>query len=1131
MVPGMETSQCSMLALGWGGALMRVGAGSGLEPVIGANFGVPPTPLPPMAIDPLGSYLVDDMTELTIEPKYDTRPYDEPFDPKDTLLLFMNQADRSSTSIASRILDLMPGNIDIAAAGTSQYLPEIGKRFTTTSWDLKQFALTSNPFGPDTKPGQANFDDNGDGVKDDLGEVGSSGSDDGPRAWEWNVDTDGNDKLEWPPQFNPSSGFRPMGGLDGAPGVAGADDDGNNTIDDETEYCWPGSDDLPQNAWGYQHNGGTNIKQDPFRPQLRRLLEAEFGNTSKARQPMRLSINEFLDVEHIPNALLPAPADPQSKYVGYFRNHPLHYRPLTPHSTDSAAADPAWGSPPALPTPFAAANVGNPLPQYPPRNEPEKEFWARRDRQQMARDIYVLLYTFCGDYSGDVTTTAGDTAYPVSGGYDLRRQMAQFAVNMVDALDRDNVITAFEYDRDLSNGWDLDDDVTTNDGGASDRAVVFGVEAQELTFSEAAWLRQETDTADNTQTPFNETLGEFNFLQFELRSTSAFDVSLAQASSTVANTGVWRVVRDDNGNGVFDSASENAFELLSGVGGLVAPGDKIPPGKLFAVASADSSPVGSAALYVDYSGGASDFELVAPNRGGIAPYVSGVPVVAADLAPDLDLLHAAHTARFALVNGSAGDFLSRTNNPGDGDTHLALQRRLNPDLPQLTIVANPYVTVDEFRDVQRRELRFQGGPMMMNPPPVASQADATNRLTMNGLWNTPELRSQERVQPLDAGNVQPCGTAGTGFGPLAQLNSIGQTNQNIPGGGVFNLFQPHFDRDFASTVDLFHVSLVAPRALTRNVRSGRQSPFTTSPVTFGQAVILQTEDQDGDGALGGSEDLNGNSVIDSNHYHRLLSMVEVPTRTHRQLGDPLKINRVPARINLNTIRDPRVLGALIDERDVMNPPEHTGADFSGNGVIDDGLQDRTGDAARDWWFDFLRSRDGVDPVSNLFLPGVLDVSRPFRDVGNLQSSVTGQSPIEDTLLRRLPAPTDTVGRRLFELVREDNNEFQNGAIEPVLRHRLLSKIYGNSTTRSNCFVVFVTIGMFECIQTTPAGATEPVVRIGGPLNLPSPPNPANTHETYRAVFIIDRSEAEQAFDPGGTTFDWRKLVMAKQRVN
>lgn len=1059
----------------FGGALM-------VNPIYGATFATPGSP----------PNLVDDMTELVLEPKVDTRPHDEIFEPRDTLLLFMNQADRASTGVSSRVRDLMPGNIDIAASGGSSYLAEIGKRFTTTSWDLKQFALNSS-LGPD---GQPNTSDDG----------------------EWNVDSDGNSKLEWPPQFNPPANYQPA---------------------------------QAEHAYGYLHNGSNSIKQDPFRPQLRQLLKTEFGRSSSDKLPMRLSINDFLDVEHTPGAALPKPYDAQNStaYVDYFRSRPLRYRPLTPHSTDTAATDPAWGSPPSLPAPFATANIGNPLPAYPPQNEPAKEFWARRDRQQMARDIYVMLYTFCGGSNSlNATKTAGDTLYPVTGGYDLRRQMAQFAVNMVDALDRDNVITVFEYDRDLSNGWDLDDDITTNDGGTADRAVVFGVESQELTISEALWVRQESGTANNTQTPFDETVGDFNFLQIELRSTRAFDVPLAQSSSTAVNTGIWRLVRDDNGNGGFNSGSENAVELLTGVGGATAaPSDLLAPGSLFTIASADPSPVGSAALYIDYSGGTTDFELVAPNKGGVAPYVTGTPVTAGNLAPDLDLLHTAHSGRFALVNGSAGDFLSRTNNPGDGDTDLALQRRANPLLPQLTLAANPYVTVDQFRNVQRRELRFQGGAAMMNPPPVTSQTDALNRLTMNPTpgvgWNNPELRSQERVQPLDAGNVQLCSTAGTGFGPLAQLNSMGQTNQQIPGGGLFNLFQPHFDRDFAATTDLFHVYVVGPAALSSSVRAGRRSPFTTNPVNFGQATILQTEDQNGNGMLDGSEDLNGNSSLDINHFHRLLSLVEVPTRTHRQLGDPLKLNRVPGRINLNTIRDPRVLAALIDDRDILTPPEHTGADFDGNGTIEDGLRDATGsDPGRDWWFEFLNSRDGVDLTSSLFLPGASkingttglleSVSHPFRDIGNLQQTYSAsgqlQSPIEDSVLRQLPSSASR--RRLFDVANEADHDGTNPPIESVLRQRLLSKIYGNSTTRSNCFVVFVTIGMFECIQTTPAGAAEPVVRIGGPLYQPAPA-PPNTQVTYRAVYIIDRSEADQAFDVSGTTFDWQKLVTAKQRIN
>src|SRR6516162_5621362 len=85
-------------------------------------------------------------------------------------------------------------------------------------------------------------------------------------------------------------------------------------------------------------------------------------------------------------------------------------------------------------------------------------------------------------------------------------EMAQFAVNVVDSLDRDNVITVFEFDMDLSDGWNLDDNPYVNppealaafpnavkvgwrpaagDPNYTDRGVVYGVEAQQLAFNEA----------------------------------------------------------------------------------------------------------------------------------------------------------------------------------------------------------------------------------------------------------------------------------------------------------------------------------------------------------------------------------------------------------------------------------------------------------------------------------------------------------------------------------------------------------------------------------------------------------------------------------------------------------------------
>ena len=1135
--------------------------------LIGANFGAPLTiPLPP---NPTTNdfALVDDPTELTLESKYVIRPYDEPLEAVDTLLLHMSKSDRDRTGIASRVADLMPGNIVPGTSGTQNQL-DVAKRFTTIGSDLKTFALPRLT---------------------------------GVRDWEFNVDYDGNGLPEFPPQFG--SGI----------------------------------------AQAFQ-------PEDPFRPQLRRLLKNELGNTAHHEHTFRLGINELLDVERIPNQT----ANPLSD--------PLQYRPLTPHSTDITLT---------LIPPLS------PLPDYPPTTEGEKEFWARRDRQQMARDIYVMLYTFCGGNDTiNLTSASGITSYPAN----TRRMMAQFAVNMVDALDRDNVITAFEYDNNLANGWNLDDDassVSAAEGAlpAGERGVVFGVEAQELTFSEVLWLRHKKGM-DNDRTPFNDNMGHHNYIQIELRSVSATDVQLALPVSTTAAKGLWRIHRDDDNDGVIDTGmgmgmgqEENALTFLSGTGAAPSPAAPIKPGRFYTIASCDPSTVGSASLYIDYNGG-SDFELVAPNKAGIAAYPDPAPPMPPAPVADLDLVHTSHANYFALATGMVGDFLSTSNNPSPGMgmgmgnkpiQSLRLQRRMNPALPQLSLIANPFITVDEFHNIDYEDLDLKN----------VMQIDAAAELA--------KVKSRERRQPFDADDDPKCNAA-TAPSPL--LCSISQNNSNSP--TTTKLHQIHFDRDFASVLELFNIPLTGPNETTRVQAIARRAPETPAvtppnrkgqleyrgfpgedvdgdgrldvdedangngrldftfqraipdaatgeiqfdsysvvggPFTFGAAVLVQSEDSNedglkidsedtnGNGILEGGEDTNGNKVLDfgedfngngdldvpgtashaaPNHFHRLLSLVEVPTRSHRQLGDPLKLTRVPGKLNLNGINDPRILAALLDERALMNAPERDingngmldpAEDLNGNGIFDYGLTDAnmsfTGasqpelssepdsngngvfdapedlngdgrkDFGRDWWFNFLVSRDGIDPISQLPLPmtplpkTLTDLSggiptRPFRDMALLRSSQSTTalsslaaeiSAVEDTVLRRLPMSTS--GRRLFELGREDptpaNDEYLTGTVDPTLRHRLLSKVVNNTSTRSNCFLVYVTIGMFEC-KELPNGAT----RVGAPMDVDNDGQP----DTHRAVFIIDRSIAEEAYDKGSKSFDWKKLVLAKQRVN
>ncbi len=997
------------------------------------------------------------------------------------------------------------------------YSHEISQRFAANTFDTKTFALMN---APDTATGTAT-----------------------PRTWEWNVDFDGDGQREWPPQFNPVN-------------AAGSQPE----VFDPTSTSY-----RPENAYG---------PRDPFRPQLRRLLSTEYGDTKTIRHPMRLSINEFLDVEHKPSV------------AGSAFTSPLQYRSLTPHITTAPAA--AFTS---LPQPTAATTPGpfDPfynLPPFPPApymthsQDAVQEFWAQRDRQQMARDIYVMLYTFCGgNDAANVTTTSGFTVHSAN----VRRQMAQFAVNMVDALDRDDVITAFEFDNNLADGWDLDDDPSTLTAAetalltAGERDVVYGVEAPQLTFSEVAWYRQPA-SADYAQTSFVETAtNEFNFLQFELRSVHPQDVKLASTSSTTAATGIWRILRDDNGNGRFDNTAtniENAVVFQSG-----AP--TMTPGQRLSLASSDSNGSGTASLFVDYTGSMTSYELVAPNPAApplLATYYDASTNPTPLNAADLDLLYAPQASWYILAGGgSPGDLLSQTNSPatnpepvipagtklGDNTTSLALERRLNPYLPTLSLAANPFVPVDRNRVTA----------MNLLDGSVTDQPTAAARLAVPG------LRSSERPQPLRGDAPGPS----SGAAPCPLQNTLGQDNSNSP--ATFNLLFQHYDRDFASVIELFDIPLTAPETITRHIIPSRRPASLApsggqlengGPITFGGAVLLDTEDINHNGTLE-TEDANGNGILDPledgtnglpangrldiedvnntttldshpNHYHRLLSLVEVPTRTHRQLGDPLKVNRIPGKVNFNTIRDRHVLAALIDDREIVGTEEDAnrnqvldaGEDSNGDGIL--GLVDTTGagdivsdptstamsppDVPRDWWTLLLQARDGIDPITQLPLP-ITGASRPFRDLANLTARTAAPglpSPLDDTILRRIPSSNPAADqRRLFELATRPEHTANPPTVPSGIRHRLLSKVIGNSTTRSNVFVVFATIGMFECYENPTTGA----VRIGGQMDVDNDGSP----DTHRAVFIIDRSAAEEAYDKGSGTFDWKKLVMARQRVN
>ena len=138
------------------------------------------------------------------------------------------------------------------------------------------------------------------------------------------------------------------------------------------------------------------------------------------------------------------------------------------------------------------------------------------------------------------------------------------------------MITRFEYDKNLGNGWGLDDnpdsadmavgiatdsdfaavtknglypeDQTVNGTGVPERGVVYGVEAQELAISEAQGIHSANPASDHVATPFADESMARDFMYVELQNMRPTRLDLADTASTSADTAIWRLGRYNRTN-------------------------------------------------------------------------------------------------------------------------------------------------------------------------------------------------------------------------------------------------------------------------------------------------------------------------------------------------------------------------------------------------------------------------------------------------------------------------------------------------------------------------------------------------------------------------------------------------------
>lgn len=383
------------------------------------------------------------------------------------------------------------------------------------------------------------------------------------------------------------------------------------------------------------------------------------------------------------------------------------------------------------------------------------------------------------------------------------------------------------------------------------------------------------------------------------------------------------------------------------------------------------------------------------------------------------------------------------------------------------------------------------------------------------------------------------------------------TTTNANNATVFPLWQPHFDRDFASVGELLSVPLYGPSFVTQSLAPkdsnsstlnslAVEAPLAPTATGYYQPLAAQAK------IFRPQHPLNvGSPTIPQydNRWYRVLELLDVPSRANQQIENnlqsqypwlfPQALQRVPGKMNINQIRYGENLFALLDDPGQFNVFGYNAGignvNNPGNGWYTDNY-----DANRNWWTELLKARDGKDPTAtnaynnangtsvSLYMPGS-PASRPFRPMSYFDNSNAGTNnynSIDDTLLRATPLDS-TLGlnqRRLFEARSQTDLTATGNTIDYYTRQRLLSKIAGNTTQRSNVFLVWVSVGFFEAYQPDPNNPA--VVQIGAEMT---------DQARRRGFFVVDRSMLEDAWVPDFTNpangyFDYSKFIQYRKTL-
>jgi hypothetical protein len=653
---------------------------------------------------------------------------------------------------------------------------------------------------------------------------------------------------------------------------------------------------------------------------------------------------------------------------------------------------------------------------------------ATAERQRFARDIFFRLAAATGTWidpnawASPEDTTKGAVPKNPPERYNALRWLAQLAVNIVDYIDTDDIMTPFQWDPGDSTQW------------------VFGTELPRLVINES-FMQYENDPADPGLTGAMPSATYYR-VKCWLELHNPLTPPGGTSSLMSENGGARLVYNGTSCYRILLTKSKNTFNGMRNPANVKGDPDANPADQVtidFLSSNTQVIPPSDPTQYAN-----SSFFVVGP-----APVPGGTPRPVEATLPGLQ-----YDVQKATLQGN-------TDNPGKPPyPGFLLQRLACPYMP-FDATTNPYVTVDYVQYTVLGQLNDALDKYDIN----GQQITTPNPIDQRHAWGRVQPYAGDYDQNYPPGptpqtllrmiNINPPPAATDFNHTFGRHNGQGNSIPNAPGDGNLNVpfdWLAHLDRALVSPVELFNVSAWHPHELTQQfITRPIGSPAGPTPPKKFQHMAAWNE------PIG----LPTQITPDMSRLFRALGYLHVRDRT---LGMGIH-GRVPGRINLNTAWDESIFQAIADGDDTTNN--------SGNHFTTAQVQAM--------WQQFLQFRSPqttLTPTATYQVWGndrpLLPPSAPIYPTGDTQNQyfTTVAPPVPPIPQYAQTGGYSGVARTILNSgfnVTPTTPPTPPQVQHPYEHYELLNKIFNRVTTRSNVFAVWVTFGYFEVTNPGPWG--------------------------------------------------------------